>query len=54
MNKKLSWTEAVKECRKFNADLVSVHSGADQEWIITDILTPHSIDEIYIGMGLNS
>jgi hypothetical protein len=46
-----SWSDAVKECRRFNADLVSIHSEADQEWIITNILTPQSLDEIYIGMN---
>jgi hypothetical protein len=51
-SKQLSWTEAVKECRKFNADLVSIHSEVDQQWIITNILTPQSLDEIYIGMNI--
>ncbi len=51
-SKKTSWTEAVNECRRFNADLVSIHSQDDQDWIITNILIPQSLDEMYIGMNM--
>ena len=47
-----SWSEAVKMCRKFNADLVSIHGEPEQQWILDNILVPRSLEEIYIGMSL--
>lgn len=52
MNFKKPWTEAIHECRKFNADIVSIHDDAENQWITNNILTEGSVDEVHLGKQL--
>ena len=49
---KESWPEAVKQCRKFNADLVSIHNETENEWVVRNILTTQSLDEVHLGKSV--
>lgn len=43
------WFTAHEECRKFHANLVSIHSASENEYIANGILREENIDEVHLG-----
>jgi hypothetical protein len=46
---KKTWTEALQGCRNFNADLVSIHSEDEWQFIVDKIIAPQSIESVHLG-----
>ena len=45
----VSWNVALAECRRFNADLLSVHDSSEKDWIVGNILQTQAISRVHLG-----
>lgn len=43
------WNVALAECRRFNADLLSVHDSSEKDWIVGNILQAQAISRVHLG-----
>ncbi len=49
LKKPRHWVPAHEECRRFHADLVSIHNESENQWITNTILREQNIDEVHLG-----
>ena len=43
------WNVALAECRRFNADLLSIRDSSENEWIVDNILKTQAISSVHLG-----
>ncbi|XP_028409028.1 uncharacterized protein LOC114531613 isoform X2 [Dendronephthya gigantea] len=46
---KKTWREALRECRNFNAELLSIHSE-EENVLISGFIQPQAIDSVHLGL----
>ena len=49
LKKPRHWFAAHEECRRFHADLVSIHDANENAWITNTILREQNIDQVHLG-----
>ena len=48
---RLSWTQAVQRCRQYGADLISIHSTAEQKFVMDKAIKAGFSRSLWIGLG---